>query len=59
EPPTPSSRTKCATRLRQSPNAGRILLLGCTPVNALLAKNQSSDEKLSNLSLASLFQFLQ
>ena len=22
EPPTPSSRTKCATRLRQSPNAG-------------------------------------
>ena len=36
EPPTPSSRTKCATRLRQSPNAGRILLLRCAPVNPLV-----------------------
>ena len=50
EPPTPSSRTKCATRLRQSPNAGRILLLGCLPVNALFSKNRSTGEKLSSLS---------
>lgn len=27
EPPTHTSRTCCATRLRYSPNAGRILLL--------------------------------
>ncbi len=37
-------------RLRQSPNAGRILLLGCLPVNALFSKNRSTGEKLSSLS---------
>ncbi len=36
--------------LRQSPNAGRILLLGCLPVNALFSKNRSTGEKLSSLS---------
>ncbi len=39
EPPTPSSRTKCATRLRQSPNAGRILLPPTCPVNPLIEKS--------------------
>ncbi|MER0132366.1 hypothetical protein KD913_04450 [Klebsiella pneumoniae] len=37
-------------QLRQSPNAGRILLLGCLPVNALFSKNRSTGEKLSSLS---------
>ena len=45
EPPTPSSRTKCATRLRQSPNAGRILLRRCAPVNPLVSKCPLIGEK--------------
>ena len=45
EPPTPSSRTKCATRLRQSPNAGRILLRRCAPVNPLVSKCHLIGEK--------------
>ena len=35
EPPTHWSQTSCATKLRYSPNAERILLLGCAPVNPL------------------------
>ena len=48
EPPTPSSRTKCATRLRQSPNAGRILLLSRAPVNPLVSKCHLIGEKVSS-----------
>lgn len=47
EPPTPSSRTKCATRLRQSPNAGRILLRRYALVNPLIAKCLLIGEKVS------------
>ena len=35
EPPTHWSQTSCATKLRYSPNAERILLLRCAPVNPL------------------------
>ena len=35
EPPTHWSQTSCATKLRYSPKAERILLLRCAPVNPL------------------------
>ena len=56
EPPTHWSQTSCATKLRYSPNAERILLLRCAPVNPLSTKSYLFGEKLARPIILWLFQ---
>ena len=54
EPPTHWSQTSCATKLRYSPNAERILLLRCAPVNPLFSKSHSTGDILARPATARL-----
>ncbi len=47
EPPTHWSQTSCATKLRYSPNAERILLLRSASVNPLFCKSLSIGYKVA------------
>ena len=56
EPPTHWSQTSCATKLRYSPNAERILLLRSASVNPLFSKSLSICYKVARPVILRLLQ---